>query len=60
MIDVLTEMCNKIWRTGEWTTPWTQSLIITLPIKQLAALPELQNYQPHQSFEQSHAESHLE
>ena len=28
--------------------------------EQLAALPELQNYQPHQSFEQSHAESHLE
>ena len=36
-------------------------LIITLPEKgQLAALPELQNYQPHQSFEQSHAESHIE
>ena len=61
MIDVLTEICNRIWRTGEWPTPWTQSLIITLPKKgQLAALPELQNYQPHQSFEQSHAESHLE
>ena len=27
---------------------------------QLAALPELQNYQPYQSFEQSHAESHFE
>ena len=27
---------------------------------QLAALPELQNYQPHQSFKQSHAESYLE
>ena len=26
---------------------------------QPAALPELQTYQPHQSFEQSHAESHL-
>ena len=61
MIDVLTEICNIIWRTGEWPTPWTQSLIITLPKKgQLAALPELQNYQLHQSFEQSHAESHLE
>ena len=21
MIDVLTEICNKIWRTGEWPTP---------------------------------------
>ena len=30
MIDVLTKICNKIWKTGEWPTPWTQSLI-TLP-----------------------------
>ena len=30
MIDVLTEICNRIWRTGKWPTPWTQSLIITL------------------------------
>ena len=61
MIDALTEICNRIWRTGEWPTPWTQSLIITFPKKgQPAALPELQNYQPHQSFNQSHVESHLE
>ena len=33
MIDVLTEICNKIGRAGEWPTPWTQSLIITLPKK---------------------------
>ena len=33
MIDVLTKICNKIWRTGEWPTPWTQSLIIILPKK---------------------------
>ena len=33
MIDVLTEICYRIWRTGEWPTPWTQSLIITLPKK---------------------------
>ena len=52
MVDVLTEICNRIWRTGERPI---QSLITTLPKKgQLAALPELQNYQPHQSFEQSH------
>ena len=51
MTDVLTEFCNRIWRTGEWSTSWTQSLVITLP---------KQNYQPHQSIEQSHAESHLE
>ena len=27
---------------------------------QPTALPELPNYQPHQSFEQSHADTHLE
>ena len=26
-------ICNKIWQAGEWPTPWTQSLIITLPKK---------------------------
>ena len=33
MIDVLTEICDRIWRTGEWPTPWTQSLVISLPKK---------------------------
>ena len=33
MIDVLTEISNRIWRTEEWPTPWTHSLIITLPKK---------------------------
>ena len=33
MIAVLTEICNRIWRTVEWPTTWTQSLIITLPKK---------------------------
>ena len=42
MIDVLTEICNRIWRTGEWSTPWTQSLIITLPKK--GNLQLCQNY----------------
>ena len=42
MIDVLTEICNRIWRTGEWPTPWTQSLIITLPEK--GNLQLCQNY----------------
>ena len=31
MIDVLPEICDMIWRTGEWPTPWTHPLIITLP-----------------------------
>ena len=42
MIDVLTEICNRIWRTGEWPTPWTQSLITTLPKK--GNLQLCQNY----------------
>ena len=42
MIDVLTEICNRIWRTGEWPTPSTQSLIITLPKK--GNLQLCQNY----------------
>ena len=33
MTDVLTKICNKIWKTGEWPIPWTQSRIITLPKK---------------------------
>ena len=33
MTDVLTKICYKIWKTGERPTPWTQSLIITLPEK---------------------------
>ena len=31
MIDILNTICNKIWKTGEWPTTWTQSLVITLP-----------------------------
>ena len=42
MINVLTEICNKIWKRGEWLTPWTQSLIITLPQK--GNLQLCQNY----------------
>ena len=33
VITALTTICNKIWQTGEWPTPWTQSLVITLPKK---------------------------
>ena len=42
MIDMLSRICNKIWKTGEWPTPWTQSLIITLPKK--GNLQLCQNY----------------
>ena len=33
VITALTTICNKIWQPGEWPTPWTQSLVITLPNK---------------------------
>ena len=42
VIDILTAICNKIWQTGVWPTPWTQSLIITLPKK--GNLKLCQNY----------------
>ena len=42
MIDFLTSICDKIWKTGEWPTTWTQSLFITLPRKGYLQL--CQNY----------------
>ena len=43
VITALTTICNKIWQTGEWPTPWTQSLVITLP-KKAGNLQQCQNY----------------
>ena len=37
----VTTISNKIWRTGERPTPWTQSLVTTLPKK--GNLPQCQN-----------------
>ena len=34
--DIFTRICNKIWQTGEWPTPWRQPLIITLPKKAIS------------------------
>ena len=42
VITTLTTICNKIWQTGEWPTPWTQSLVIILPKK--GNLQQCQNY----------------
>ena len=42
MISILTSICNKIWKAGEWPTRWTQSLLITLPKK--GNLQLCQNY----------------
>ena len=42
VITALTTICDKIWQTGEWPTPWTKSLVITLPKK--GNLQQCQNY----------------
>ncbi len=42
VITALMTISNKIWQTGEWPTPWTQSLVITLPKKD--NLQQCQNY----------------
>ena len=42
IIDMLLIICNRIWQTGEWPAPWTQSMIITLPKK--GNLQLCQNY----------------
>ena len=42
VITALTTICNRIWQMGEWPTPWTQSLVITLPKKD--NLQQYQNY----------------
>ena len=42
VITALTTICDKIWQTGEWPTPWTHSLVITLPKK--GNLQHCQNY----------------
>ena len=61
VITALTTICNKTWQTGEWPTPWTESLVIAFQKKrQPAAVPELPNDQPHQLPKQSHAEDHTE
>ena len=58
VITALTTICNKIWHTGEWPTPWTQSLVITLPKK--GNLQQCQNYGTINLTSQSHAEDHTE
>ena len=46
MIDILTSICNKIWRMADQmdSIPCYQ----THKERQLAAVPELQNHQPYQ------------
>ena len=41
-ITALTTICDKIWWTGEWPTPWTKSLVTILPKK--GNLQKSQNY----------------
>ena len=42
VITALTTICTKIWQTGEWQTPWIQSLVIILP--KIGNLQQCQNY----------------
>ena len=42
VITTLRTICDKIWQTGEWTNPWIQSLVITLP--KMGNLQQCQNY----------------
>ena len=42
VITTLKTICNRIWQTGEWPTPWTQFLVIRLPKK--GNLQQCQNY----------------
>ena len=42
VITALTTICDKTWQTGEWPTPLTQSLVITLPKK--GNLQQCQNF----------------
>ena len=61
VITALTTICNKIWQTGKWPTPWAQTLVITLPKK--GNLQQCQSYRTIsliQSPKQSHAEDHTE
>ena len=60
VVTALTTICNKIWQTGEWPTPWTQFLVITLPKK--GNLQQCQNYRTISLFghPSSHAEDHTE
>ena len=30
-VDLLHKLCNRVWRTGEWPSQWTKSLMIPLP-----------------------------
>ena len=56
-----TTICDKVWQTGEWPAPWTQSLVIIFPKK--GNLQQCQNYRtitshPPSVTKQSHAEDH--
>ena len=41
-MNALTTICDKIWQTEDWPTPWTQSLVITL--SKNGNLQQCQNY----------------
>ena len=60
VLTALTTICYKIWRTGEWPTSWTRSLVSTVPKK--GNLQQCQNYRTISLiiYPSSHAEDHIE
>ena len=44
VVAALATVCGRVWQTGEWPTPWTQSLVITLPRR--GSLRRCQNCRP--------------
>ena len=46
--NILTAICNNIWQTGDWPTPWIQSMVITLTKRQPTIVSKLQYNQPNQ------------
>ena len=49
VITALTTICNKIWQTGDWPTPRTQSFVTTLPKKGKPELPNVISLISHSS-----------
>ena len=47
MIDMLLIICNKIWQTGEWPTPWTDNH--SSKERKPTTMPKLPYHQPDQS-----------
>ena len=56
----LTIICNTIWETGEWSTPWTKSMSITLPKEIFRYVKKRSCNQPNQPPEKGDAKSNTQ